>query len=249
MAKQTKPPAKDREARRPAKAKPATKTSPAKGKAGKGAPAKAGGRPATVEAYLASLPEDRRAAVAAVRDAVNRALPSGYEEGIAYGMIGWHVPHRLYPAGYHCDPKQPLPFAGLGATKSHLSLYFFGLYCSPAERERFQAEWKKTGKKLDMGAACIRFKRLEDAALDVIAGAVRRLKLKPFLSYYEQVRPENKKPGAPSKKASSQSTGSKAAAKPGAAAGGKRSSKPSTRRSAAKPSAAKPAAKRPRKRA
>ncbi len=203
----------------------------------------------TPEQYLASLPEERRRDLAAVRDVIRANLDKGIEEGIQYNMIGYYVPHEVYPAGYHCDPKQPLPFAGLGATKSHLSLYFFGLYCSPAERERFQAEWKKTGKKLDMGAACIRFKRLEDAALDVIAGAVRRLKLKPFLSYYEQVRPENKKPGAPSKKASSQSKGSKAAAEPGAAAGGKRSSKPSTRRSAAKPSAAKPAAKRPRKRA
>ena len=203
----------------------------------------------TPEQYLASLPEERRRDLAAVRDVIRANLDKGIEEGIQYNMIGYYVPHEVYPAGYHCDPKQPLPFAGLGATKSHLSLYFFGLYCSPAERERFQAEWKKTGKKLDMGAACIRFKRLEDAALDVIAGAVRRLKLKPFLSYYEQVRPENKKPGAPSKKASSQSKGSKAAAKPGAAAGGKRSSKPSTRRSAAKPGAAKPATKRPRKRA
>ena len=83
------------------------------------------------------MPEDRRAAVAAVRDAVNRALPAGYEEGIAYGMIGWHVPHRLYPAGYHCDPKQPLPFAGLASQKGHMSLHLMAVYLDPPRRDAF----------------------------------------------------------------------------------------------------------------
>lgn len=88
---------------------------------------------ATVEAYLAALPEARRAALSAVRAAIRRALPKGYAEGIQYGMIGWFVPHSIYPAGYHCDPKQPLPFASLASQKSHLAIYLFCTYLDDAQ--------------------------------------------------------------------------------------------------------------------
>ncbi|MBL9086878.1 MAG: DUF1801 domain-containing protein [Planctomycetia bacterium] len=200
MAKQTKPPAKDREARRPTKAKPAAKapaarTSSAKGAAAKGTAAKAGGRPTTVAAYLASLPEDRRAAVSAVRDAVNRALPAGYEEGIAYGMIGWHVPHRLYPAGYHCDPKQPLPFAGLASQKGHMSLHLMAVYLDPPRRDAFVRAWKQTGKKLDMGAACVRFKAVDDLALDVVTDAIAAIPVTTYVAAYDAMRSRGSKRG------------------------------------------------------
>lgn len=152
------------------------------------APAKAAGRPATVAAYLAALPPDRRAAISTVRDAINRALPAGYEEGMAYGMIGWSVPHRLYPAGYHCDPKQPLPFAGLASPKGHMALHLMCVYLDPAQRKRFEDAWRKTGKKLDMGAACVRFKRLEDLALDVVTEAVARIPVDAYVATYEAVR-------------------------------------------------------------
>lgn len=216
MAKQTKPPAKDREARRPTKAKPAAEPAAApkasarmaaaakgaaakraapKAASAKGAAPKAAGRPATVEAYLAALPPDRRAAVAAVRDAVNRALPAGYEEGFAYGMIGWHVPHRLYPAGYHCDPKQPLPFAGLASQKGHMSLHLMAVYLDPPRRDAFVGAWKRTGKKLDMGAACVRFKAVDDLALDVITDAIAAIPVTTYVATYDAIRSRGAKRG------------------------------------------------------
>src|SRR5688572_8959727 len=77
----------------------------------------------TVNDYLAELPDDRRAAIEAVRKVIRKNLPKGYEEGMQYGMIGYHVPHKLYPPGYHCDPKQPLPFAALASQKNYMSVY------------------------------------------------------------------------------------------------------------------------------
>ncbi|MCC6130446.1 MAG: DUF1801 domain-containing protein, partial [Acidobacteria bacterium] len=122
----------------------------------------------TVDEYLASLPEDRRAALAAVRDVIRKNLDPSYEEGMQYGMIGYYVPHSVYPAGYHCDPKQPLPFAGLASQKGHMSLYLMCVYGDSEQEKWFREEWAKTGKKLDMGKSCVRFKKVEDLALGVI---------------------------------------------------------------------------------
>src|ERR1043165_10143843 len=100
----------------------------------------------TVDEYLESLPADRREAIEAVRDVVLANLDSGYEEAMAYGMIGYGVPHRVYPAGYHTDPKQPLPFAALAAQKNYLALYLHGLYLSSDAEARFRERWKQSGK-------------------------------------------------------------------------------------------------------
>jgi hypothetical protein len=140
---------------------------------------------ATVEEYLAELPEDRRAAIQAAREAILKNLDPDYEEGMQYGMIGYYVPHRVYPAGYHCDPKQPLPFACLASQKRYMSLYLMSCYSDPEELKRFEAAWEKTGKKLEMGKSCIRFKRAEDLALDVIGEAVRRVPAKVHIARYE----------------------------------------------------------------
>ena len=94
---------------------------------------------ATVEEYLAGLPEERRAALEAVRQVILANLPEGYEETMQYGMIGYVVPHRIYPPGYHCDPKQPLPFAGLGSQNQHMSLYLMCVYGHGALRAEFEA--------------------------------------------------------------------------------------------------------------
>lgn len=128
----------------------------------------------TVDQYLASLPADRRAVVAAVRETILANLDAGFTEGMSYGMIGYHVPHSLYPAGYHCDPEQPLPYAGLAAQKNYYSVYLFGVYSDPDEARQFERDWKAAGKKLDMGRCCVRFKRLDDVPLDVLAAAIRR---------------------------------------------------------------------------
>ncbi|HEY8090882.1 MAG TPA: DUF1801 domain-containing protein [Polyangiaceae bacterium] len=149
----------------------------------------------TVREYLASLPADRRAALGAVRDVIRHNLDPGYEEGIQYGMIGYFVPHRIFPAGYHTDPKQPLPFAALASQKNYMSLYMMGTYCGctegpggeTADASWFREAWAQTGKRLDMGKACIRFKRVDDLALDVVGEAIRRLPAKAYVERYQQV--------------------------------------------------------------
>jgi hypothetical protein len=140
----------------------------------------------TVAAYVAALPSDRRAAVEAVRRVVLDNIDRGFEEGMQYGMIGYYIPHAIFPPGYHCDPKQPLPFAGLASQKQHLSLYIMGIYGDTALREWFTSAWKATGKKLDMGKACIRFKKVEDVPLEVIGEAFRRISLKGYVAAYER---------------------------------------------------------------
>lgn len=142
----------------------------------------------TVGEYLAELPPERRAVVEAVRDVLRANLPKGIEEGMQYGHIGYYVPHSLFPAGYHCDPKQPLPFAGLGAQKNHIGLYLFCLYTTPSEVEAFTKAWRATGKKLDMGASCVRFKKLGDVPLDVVAATMRRMTTADFIAQYEAAR-------------------------------------------------------------
>ncbi len=142
-------------------------------------------KPTTVEAYLASLPEDRREAVQAIREVINANIAPEFEEGIQYGMVGWYLPHERYPLGYHCDPKQPLPFASVASQKSHIGIYLFCVYLDGAEKERFVEEWKATGKRLDMGASCVRVKSLEGVPLKVVGRVVKRIKPKAFIQAYE----------------------------------------------------------------
>jgi Domain of unknown function (DU1801) len=151
-------------------------------------------KPATVEEYLSGLPEDRRLALEAVRKVVLKNLDKDYEEGIQYGMIGYYVPHRVHPAGYHCDPKQPLPFAALGSQKHHMALYLMCLYGDSKHAEWFRQAWARTGKKLDMGKACLRFKKLDDLALEVIGEAIKRVPASKYIKYCETaIKPENKR--------------------------------------------------------
>ncbi|MCK6473115.1 MAG: DUF1801 domain-containing protein [Planctomycetes bacterium] len=141
---------------------------------------------ATVAEYLAALPHDRRKPLEAVREVIRKNLDQAYEEGIQYGMIGYFVPHKLYPAGYHADPKQPLPFAHLASQKNHMALYMMCLYCDKKHLSWFKKAWAKTGKRLDMGKSCVRFKKVEDLALDVIGEAIARVPAKEFIAYYEK---------------------------------------------------------------
>jgi len=152
-------------------------------------------RASTVEQYLAALPADRRAVVAAVRAVILEHLDPTYTEAMQYGMIGYAIPHAVYPAGYHADPRQPLPFAALASQKNHLSLYLMGLYCGcgegpgaprTAEAAWFQDAWRRTGKTLDMGKACVRFKRLEDVPLEVVGEAIRRVPASLYLQRYQR---------------------------------------------------------------
>ena len=146
-------------------------------------------QPTNADEYVAALPPDRRQAIEAVRGEINRRLPKGYEEGFHYGMISWCVPHRLYPAGYHCDPKQGLPFAALSSGKASMSLHLMSVYGSEPLRKWFESEWNKTGKRLDMGKACVRFKRLEDIPLPLIGETVAKVPVAEYVRAYEAARP------------------------------------------------------------
>lgn len=146
----------------------------------------------TVDEYLAGLPADRGEALRVVRATILENLDEAYEEGMQYGMIGYYVPHRVFPAGYHADPKQPLPFAALASQKNYMSLYLMGLYCGCVDGEPdnehtrwFRDAWTDTGKKLDMGKACVRFKKLDDLPLDVVGEAIRRVPAKDYIQAYE----------------------------------------------------------------
>lgn len=152
----------------------------------------------TVDEYLAALPDPRRDAVTAVLEVVRANLPAGYEEGIQYGSIGWFVPHSVCAAGYHCDAKQPVPFAGLASGKAKISLHLFGMYVQPDKAARFVAAWKATGKKLDMGKSCVRFKKAEDVPLDVVGDLIASMPMQEFLDRYEASLPDKvkKKRGA-----------------------------------------------------
>lgn len=150
----------------------------------------------TVKDYLAGLPADRREAIAAVRGAILKNLDKDYEEGMQYGMIGYYVPHRIFPAGYHCDPRQPLFFAGLGSQKNHMAIYLMCVYGHEPTQKWFREAWAKAGKKLDMGKACVRFKKLDDVALDVIGEVIRRVPVKKYIEHYETLRAMTAKPGA-----------------------------------------------------
>ncbi|TSA40119.1 DUF1801 domain-containing protein [bacterium] len=138
----------------------------------------------TVKEYLASLPDDRRAALNAVRAVILKNLDKDIEECMSYGMIGYAVPHRVFPAGYHCDPRQPLPYAGLASQKGHMSLYMMCVYGHEGERKLLQDAFAKAGKKLDMGKACIRFKKADDLPLEAIGEAFRRVTAAKYIAHY-----------------------------------------------------------------
>lgn len=138
----------------------------------------------TVDEYLASLPDDRRAALSVVREVFRKNIDKDYQEAMGYGMPGWVVPHRVFPPGYHCDPKLPLPFGGMASQKNYMSVYLMCLYGETTELAWFRKAWAATGKKLDMGKSCIRFKKVEDLALDVIGEAIRRMPAKKYIEFY-----------------------------------------------------------------
>jgi hypothetical protein len=140
----------------------------------------------TVDEYLAALPEDRRAALQAVREVILANLSPGYEEGMQYGMIGYYVPHSVFPSGYHCDPSQPLPFAGIASQKNHMSFHCMYVYGDEAFGAWFREAWVKAGKKLDMGKACVRFKKLEDVPLKVIGQTIKKVPAKKYIAFYEK---------------------------------------------------------------
>ena len=137
------------------------------------------------EQYLASLPEDRREALSVIRKTIKKNLPKGYAEGIQYGMIGYFVPRSVYPPGYHCNRSEPLPFASIASQKSHIGLYLGCVHMTEEMRSWFTDAWKASGKKLDMGKACVRVKNLDGVPLDVLGELIRRCPVKEYIANYE----------------------------------------------------------------
>ena len=161
--------------------------------------------PDAVRAYLDALPPDRREALEAVHDVIERNLPTGYEGGMQYGMPAWFVPHAVHPDGYHCDPSQPVPFVSIASQKKHIGLYFFCVYLDADLQAWFEAEWRKTGKRWDAGKSCVRVKGLEDIPLPLIGKLIKKMPVKKFLAIYEAIRPATKA------KPTGKATGKKAA--------------------------------------
>ncbi len=139
----------------------------------------------TVEQYLAELPDDRRATVAAVRGTIVAHLPDGFVEGMQYGMIGYYLPLERYPDTYN---GEPLGIASLANQKRHVSLYLMGIYANDDDARWFKERWEATGTRLDMGTSCVRFRTLADVPLEVVGEAIARTSVEEFIAAYEQAR-------------------------------------------------------------
>lgn len=140
----------------------------------------------TPEEYVEKLPEDRKEVIQKIRTTVNKVLPKGFKETVGYGMIGWVVPHSIYPSGYHCDPKQPLPFMGVASQKNHIGFYHMGIYADEQLLNWFTENYPKHCKtKLDIGKSCIRFKKPENIPFELISQLVTKMTVEDWTKLYE----------------------------------------------------------------
>lgn len=140
----------------------------------------------SVTEYLGTLPPERRAVVAAVRDLVRRHLPEGYQEGMNWGMISWEIPLSRYPETYN---RQPLLYAALAAQKGGYSLYLTGAWMVPGAVDRLKASFEAAGRRLDMGKSCLRFRKLEELPLDAVAEVIAAIPVDTYIAAYEAVKP------------------------------------------------------------
>lgn len=202
----------------------------------------------TVKEYLAELPEDRRKAITAIRKVIKANLGKGFKEIMHYGMISYVVPHSIYPKGYHCTPEVPLPFCSLGSQKNHMAWYSFFLYQDGGGLEKFQKEWKASGKKLDMGKSCVRFKKLENACVEAIGNAIAQVDIHEYVAAYDAILGDNGRPKSNRKKAAKKAT-KKAPAKKKAVKKAPAKKKVAKKKATKKPVAKKKGAKKAAKKA
>ena len=140
----------------------------------------------TINDYLHELPEERKTAFLKLRESILNAIPKGFEEQMSYGMLGYVVPHSIYPNGYHCNPKLPLPFISIGSQKNFIVMHHLGIYADPKLLEWFMAEYPKhNNHKLDMGKGCIRFKKIDQIPFDLIAKLAGKMSVKDWIECYE----------------------------------------------------------------
>lgn len=143
----------------------------------------------TPQQYLDSLPEERKEPMNQLRKVILDNLPQGFSEEMSYGMIGYVVPHSIYPAGYHCNPKLPLPFINIASQKNFIALYHMGIYLNQSIYDWFLSEYPKHSKaKLDMGKSCIRFKKTDQIPFQLIAQLVSKMSVKDWVETYEGMR-------------------------------------------------------------
>lgn len=140
----------------------------------------------TVDAYMNALPEERKLPMMKLRDIILKSLPKGFKEEMSYGMIGYVVPHSLYPKGYHCSPELPLPFLSIALQKNFIAIYHMGMYANPEILNWFTNEYAQRVKgKLDMGKSCIRFKKPENIPFDLIGELASKMTTKEWIETYE----------------------------------------------------------------
>lgn len=140
----------------------------------------------TPQEYLSNLPDDRKEVMQKLRNSIIENIPQGFEEVMSYGMLGFVIPHSIYPEGYHCDPKLPLPFMNLASQKNFIALYHMGIYADNKLLEWFVAEYPKHCKaKLDMGKSCIRFKKLDDIPYELIGELAGKVSVTDWIKTYE----------------------------------------------------------------
>ena len=140
----------------------------------------------TPDDYIKELPSDRKEVIQKFRKTIIDNLPNGFQEAMGYGMLGYCVPHSIYPNGYHCNPKDPLPFMGLASQKNFVAFYHMGIYADKNLYDWFVLEYGKRCKyKLDMGKSCVRFKKLDDIPYDLIAELTRKISVEDWIKTYE----------------------------------------------------------------
>jgi hypothetical protein len=148
----------------------------------------------TVDAYVEALPADRKPVIQKFRQIFLKKMPVGFQECISYGMIGYVVPHSLYPGGYHCDPKLPLPFMSIASQKNFIALYHMGIYANPELLAWFQTEYPRVCKsKLDMGKSCIRFKKMDDIPFELIGELASKMSPQKWIDLYTEAFRSGKK--------------------------------------------------------
>jgi hypothetical protein len=141
----------------------------------------------SVQEILANIPEERKEAFNKLHQTILDNLPKGFEPGISYGMLGYVIPHELYPAGYHCKPSEPLPFASLASQKNSINFYHMGIYLDPALMEWFVAEFPKhSSQKLDMGKSCIRFKKWDQIPFELMGQLMQKMTSAQWIALYER---------------------------------------------------------------
>lgn len=141
----------------------------------------------TAEEYIDSLPDDRKKAMQELRSVIRKNLPKGFAETMSYGMLGYVVPHTVYPNGYHCDPKLPLPFMSIASQKNFIAVYHMGLYADPKIMNWFKKEYAKQGmKKLDMGKSCLRFKKPDQIPMKLIGELAKKMTAERWIAVYEE---------------------------------------------------------------